>query len=148
MPRVIKKYENRKLYDLEAKRYVRLSDLAGLIRSGAEVVVIDNHTGQDVTAQTLAKLIGESAGQGEPLLPGQLLHEVVRGGGRLMASGVNQAVRGSLELMGLPRGIRREMAHLRRRLEKLEAIVNELSKEESNGGDNSGHLRDTRNASD
>ena len=144
MPRVIKKYENRKLYDLEAKRYVRLRDVADLIRSGAEVVVIDNCTGQDVTAQTLAKFIGESAGQGEPLLPGQLLHEMVRRGGRLMASGVDQAVRGSLELMGLPRGIRQEMAQLRERLEKLEAIVNELSKEESHGGDNGGHVRGTR----
>jgi hypothetical protein len=61
-----------------------------------------------------------------------------------MASSVKQAVRGSLELMGVPRGIRQEMVQLRKRLEKLEAIVNEMSNEESHGSDNGGRARKSR----
>lgn len=145
MARVIKKYENRKLYDLEAKRYVRLRDLAELIRAGTEVVVIENDTGADVTAATLTKLMSEGAGQGEPFLPSHLLHEVVRKGEELMASGMNHLLHRSLERTGLPRTIRQEMAELRERLDKLETMVNELDKEEGHGDNDDGRGGKHRN---
>ena len=104
MPRIIKRYDNRKLYDVEAKQYVRLRDLAGLIQAGQEVVVLDNATGADITAQTLTKVVVEGAGENQSFLPSQFLHEVVRKSGALMASGAKQIeegfdrlIRGSLE---------------------------------------------------
>ena len=36
---LIKKYENRRLYDTEALRYVNLDDLAAMIASGADLTV-------------------------------------------------------------------------------------------------------------
>jgi len=39
MIRVIKRYESRKLYDTEEKRYVTLEQVAVLIREGAEIKV-------------------------------------------------------------------------------------------------------------
>ena len=50
---VIKKYGNRRLYDTAASRYVNLDDIAGLVREGKEVRVVDAKTGQDLTRVTL-----------------------------------------------------------------------------------------------
>ena len=69
IPRTIKRYENRKLYDLQAKRYVCLRDVAEIIRSGIDVVVIDNATGEDLTPQTLTKVIADGAGRSHGFAP-------------------------------------------------------------------------------
>ena len=143
MARVIKKYENRKLYDVEAKRYVRLSELVELIRAGEEIQVIDNASGADITVATLAKAISEGS---EPsYLPSRVLHEILRAGGNVVTSGVNQieqavnrVVQRSVERAGSSRAIRNELTELRERLSKLEAFVADLESEESDGRNDDG----------
>jgi polyhydroxyalkanoate synthesis repressor PhaR len=54
---LIKRYSNRKLYDTEAKQYVALEQIADLIRGGKEIQVIDNVTGEDLTAVILTQII-------------------------------------------------------------------------------------------
>ena len=49
---MIKRYPNRKLYDTEAKRYVTLEQITHMIEAGHEVQVIDNESGEDLTAPT------------------------------------------------------------------------------------------------
>ena len=39
-PKVIKRYQNRKLYDTQASRYVTLDDIAEMIKNGEDVMVI------------------------------------------------------------------------------------------------------------
>jgi polyhydroxyalkanoate synthesis repressor PhaR len=78
---VIKRYPNRKLYDTEAKRYVTLSDIATLIRSGHEVVVVDHATDEDLTAVTLSQIIFEQEKQQGGFLPLGVLTSLVRVGG-------------------------------------------------------------------
>jgi polyhydroxyalkanoate synthesis repressor PhaR len=78
---VIKRYPNRKLYDTEAKRYVTLSDIAMLIRSGQEVVVVDHATDEDLTAVTLSQIIFEQEKQQGGFLPLGVLTSLVRVGG-------------------------------------------------------------------
>jgi polyhydroxyalkanoate synthesis repressor PhaR len=58
-PKVIKRYTNRKLYDTVASRYVTLDEIASMIRSGAEIKVVDNRTREDLTSITLAQIIFE-----------------------------------------------------------------------------------------
>lgn len=149
MARVIKRYENRKLYDVEAKRYVRLSELIELIRAGEEIQVIDNVNGADITVATLAKAISEGS---EPsYLPSRVLHEILRAGGNVVTSGVNQieqvvnrVVQRSLERAGSPREIHKELAELRGRLSKLEALVGELENSESGSEESHGRNDDGR----
>jgi polyhydroxyalkanoate synthesis repressor PhaR len=152
VPRVVKRYDNRKLYDIEAKRYVRLSDMTDLVRSGEEVLVIDNATGQDITAQTLSKAISEPTGEDQAFLPSRLLHEILRAGGELMTGGANQieqalnrVIERSLERIGPSRAIRRELTELRERLARLEALVRDLESEEINGRNNDGRREHWRN---
>ena len=58
--RIIKRYANRKLYDTGAKRYVTLEEIGGIVRSGEDVQVFDNDSGEDVTSATLAQVLHES----------------------------------------------------------------------------------------
>jgi polyhydroxyalkanoate synthesis regulator phasin/uncharacterized ubiquitin-like protein YukD len=54
---LIKKYANRKLYDTRTSSYVTLEDLAGLVRDGHEIKVVDRETGQDLTQVTLSQIV-------------------------------------------------------------------------------------------
>jgi polyhydroxyalkanoate synthesis repressor PhaR len=75
---VIKKYNDRRLYDSSASRYVKLDDIARMVRDGIEVKVVDVRTGKDLTYLTLTQVILEDARQRETPLPLQLLQQLVR----------------------------------------------------------------------
>jgi polyhydroxyalkanoate synthesis repressor PhaR len=55
--RLIKRYGNRKLYDVEASRYVTLDGIRALVQGGADVRVVDNDGGEDLTRLTFAQII-------------------------------------------------------------------------------------------
>lgn len=74
---VIKKYENRRLYDTGASRYINLEDVARMIRDGAEVQVVDARTGQELTRVILTQIIMEDAKGHESGLPLELLRKLI-----------------------------------------------------------------------
>ena len=82
---LLKKYSNRRLYDTEKSAYVTLSDVAGMIRDGRWVSVVDADSGEDVTAFTLTQIIMEEAKKKNALLPVPVLHLVIRYGENLLA---------------------------------------------------------------
>jgi len=130
MIRLIKRYGSRKLYDTEESRYVSLDELAGWIRSGQHIRVIDNKTSDDVTSQTLTQIISEEGRKGTALLPNDLLHELIRIGEQAVSTGVEQLqtgmdrlVQASIDRIGPVRRAREEMARLRARLEDLESSL-------------------------
>lgn len=90
MARRIKRYENRKLYDTESSEYVSLSGIAELVRNGETVEVIDNNTGEDLTAQTLTQIILEEGKQGREVIPSDLLHELLRRSEKMVDVGIDQ----------------------------------------------------------
>ncbi len=130
MIRLIKRYGSRKLYDTEESRYVSLDELAGWIRSGQQIRVIDNKTSDDVTSQTLTQIISEEGRKGTALLPNEMLHELIRIGEQAVSTGVeqlqtrmDQLVQASIDRIGPVRRAREEMARLRERLEDLESLA-------------------------
>ncbi len=74
---VIKKYENRRLYDTAASRYVNLDDVARLVRDGVEVQVVDAKSGEDLTRVILTQVIMEDAKGHESGLPLELLRKLI-----------------------------------------------------------------------
>ena len=74
---VIKKYENRRLYDTGASRYVNLEEVARMVREGKEVQVVDARTGQDLTRVVLTQIIMEDAKGHESGLPLELLRKLI-----------------------------------------------------------------------
>ncbi len=136
MIRLIKRYGSRKLYDTEESRYVSLEELAGWIRRGQEIRVVDNRSGEDVTSQTLVQIISEEGRRGIATLPNELLHELIRLGEQAVSTGVEQIqqrvdrlMAASLERLGPVRRAREEMARLRERLAELESSLAELERE-------------------
>ena len=65
----IKKYPNRKLYDMDSKQYITLDGIAELIRQDKEITVIDHATGQDITAVTLTQIILDQERNQDGFLP-------------------------------------------------------------------------------
>jgi polyhydroxyalkanoate synthesis repressor PhaR len=56
---LIKRYGNRKLYDTQASRYVTLDRIAEMVRAGRDLRIVDNDTGEDLTAVIFAQIIFE-----------------------------------------------------------------------------------------
>jgi polyhydroxyalkanoate synthesis repressor PhaR len=83
---LIKRYPNRKLYNTEAKKYITLDGIADLIRAGNEVQVIDNATGEDLTALTLTQIILEQEKRQDGLLSNSALTNLIRSSGDRLSS--------------------------------------------------------------
>jgi len=77
----IKRYPNRKLYDLDHKQYVTLDDIALMIQEGKDVQVIDHESGEDLTSVTLSQIIFEREKKRSGFLPQSVLTSLVRTGG-------------------------------------------------------------------
>jgi polyhydroxyalkanoate synthesis repressor PhaR len=80
MAYIIKRYANRKLYDVQESRYVTLEELEELIRGGHELSVIDATTGEELTSVILAQILLEKERQGRHPLPTALLHQLIQYG--------------------------------------------------------------------
>jgi polyhydroxyalkanoate synthesis repressor PhaR len=78
MPRTIKKYANRRLYDTEASRHVTLEGIRQLVASGEDVVVLEDTTGQDITRSILLQVIAEQEQGGRPILSAEMLKHIIR----------------------------------------------------------------------
>jgi polyhydroxyalkanoate synthesis repressor PhaR len=83
---VIKRYSNRKLYDTESKHYVTLEELAGMVRHGEDVRVVDHNTGEDLTSVTLMQVIFEEEKKIGGMLPQMFLTRLIRSGGEAMTA--------------------------------------------------------------
>ena len=79
-PILIKRYANRKLYDQGRSRYVTLEELEELIRQGREIRVVDAVSGEDLTSQTLAQIILDTARGRRSALPVAFLHQLIQHG--------------------------------------------------------------------
>ena len=74
--KVIKKYQNRKLYDTEQSCYVTLDDIARMVRNNDDIIVIENKTKENVTALTLTQIIFKS----KSYAPVEVLRDMIKTG--------------------------------------------------------------------
>lgn len=79
-PKIIKRYQNRKLYDTQQSCYVTLADIAKMIKNNEELVVIDNKTQNNITAPTLLQIIFEMEKKTSQYAPLYVLREVIKTG--------------------------------------------------------------------
>lgn len=79
---LIKKYENRRLYDVTNSRYVNLDDVARILQRGDNVRVVDAATGDDITRLILTQIIVEGAKAPNSGFPLDMLREMVIASGR------------------------------------------------------------------
>ncbi|CAM4053518.1 polyhydroxyalkanoate synthesis repressor PhaR [Paracoccus yeei] len=98
-PLLIKRYASRRLYNTETSDYVTLEDIAGFIRSGRQVKIVDLKSGDDLTRQYLLQIIAEHEGRGENVLPIDVLTDLVRSYTTQAQSVVPQFLAASFEML-------------------------------------------------
>ncbi|GHC48863.1 polyhydroxyalkanoate synthesis repressor PhaR [Neogemmobacter tilapiae] len=98
-PLLIKRYASRRLYNTETSDYVTLEDIAGFIRAGREVQIVDLKSGDDLTRQYLLQIVAEHESKGESVLPINVLTDLVRSYTSGMNSVVPQFLAASFEML-------------------------------------------------
>lgn len=127
---IIKKYENRRLYDTAASRYVNLDEVAQMVRDGADVQVIDAASGEDLTRVILTQIIMEDAKGRDSKLPLDMLRQMVMTSGatsqeallkymKMTTEMYQNAYRAFSPTTGTPPT---EVEELRRRIDELEKM--------------------------
>ncbi len=90
--KIIKRYQNRKLYDTSDSCYVTLEDIGEMIKQGDDVKIIDNKTKEDLTAVTLAQIIFEEEKKKTHVMPLSTFRQIIQSGGDAVRGLVNRAV--------------------------------------------------------
>ncbi len=96
---LIKRYASRRLYNAETSDYVTLDDIAGFIRDGRDVEIIDLKSGDDLTRAYLLQIIAEHESRGENILPVEVLTDLVRSYSNQAQSVVPQFLAMSFEML-------------------------------------------------
>ncbi|MBV7397096.1 polyhydroxyalkanoate synthesis repressor PhaR [Mameliella sediminis] len=97
-PLLIKRYASRRLYNTETSDYVTLEDIAGFIRDGREVKIVDLKSGDDLTRQYLLQIVAEHESKGQSVLPINVLTDLVRSYTTQATSAVPQFLAASFEM--------------------------------------------------
>lgn len=97
-PLLIKRYASRRLYNTETSDYVTLEDIAGFIRDGRDVQIVDLKSGDDLTRQYLLQIVAEHESRGESVLPINVLTDLVRSYTTTATSAVPQFLAASFEM--------------------------------------------------
>lgn len=148
---LIKKYSNRKLYDMNRSRYITLDEIAELIRQGKGVKIVDAETQDDLTNITLVQILLEEERR-RNFLPVPFLHQLIKYGEmyqdllqQYLSSGLDALISmqkeaekgikqwsklGGLGEMGSPaeRGTPEEASTLKAELDALKEKLKELEK--------------------
>ncbi|MCU0801233.1 MAG: polyhydroxyalkanoate synthesis repressor PhaR [Rhodobacteraceae bacterium] len=98
-PLLIKRYASRRLYNTETSDYVTLEDIAGFVRAGREVQIVDLKSGDDLTRQYLLQIVAEHEARGENVLPVGVLTDLVRSYTNSVQSVVPQFLAASFEML-------------------------------------------------
>src|ERR1700754_2962139 len=77
-PLDIRKYPNRRYYDVTHSRHLTLEDIRKLVHEGHDIRVIDSKTSVDITAKVLAQIILELDAEKIDMFPVALLSRLIR----------------------------------------------------------------------
>lgn len=114
--KVIKRYQNRKLYDTHQSCYVTLEEISQMIKNGDDLRVIDNKTKNDITQTTLTQLLYETEKKASMPVPVELLKEIIRKGDGSFSGYIRNNLKGELarfdrDEQPMSRPAASEMAH-------------------------------------
>ncbi|HEY4960280.1 MAG TPA: polyhydroxyalkanoate synthesis regulator DNA-binding domain-containing protein [Terriglobales bacterium] len=81
-PLIIKKYENRRLYNTLTSQYINQDQVAQLVRDGCDVRVVDATSGEDLTRLIMAQIVLEDAKTPDSVFPLDVLRQMILASGR------------------------------------------------------------------
>ena len=80
----IRKYPNRRYYDVTHSRHLTLEDIRSMVQDGYNIRVTDSKTSTDITAKVLAQIILELDAEKIEVFPVSLLTRLIRVNDRLV----------------------------------------------------------------
>jgi polyhydroxyalkanoate synthesis repressor PhaR len=104
MPRIIKKYANRRLYDTHESSYITLEELKKLIVAGHAVQIVDAKSKRDISREVLLQLVAEQESTGTPILNETILTSMIQFYGHPMQKLASQYLEIALERLQTQRG--------------------------------------------
>ena len=115
--RIIKRYKNRRLYDSEEKKSIKLEDLAKLVKEDVDFKVLDSRTKKDVTLSVLTKVLSESVTEDKRNLKqsSKLIRSLIARGGEITVDFFKKSLLFGLGVFDLTK-------------EKAEKLVDEMVK--------------------
>ena len=136
---MIKRYQNRKLYDMVDSCYVTLEDIRDMLKAGEDIRVIDNASKEDLTSVTFAQIIFEEEKKTKGVLPlntfkeiiatsGEALRNIVQTGIQEIShvkSFVNQQIKPAVEGVQNLSNVAHEIKMLKMKIELLEKRLKE-----------------------
>jgi polyhydroxyalkanoate synthesis repressor PhaR len=131
MARLVKRYGNRKLYDTSESRYVTLEEIGRWVKAGEEVKILENDTGEDLTAVTFAQIILEEERRKSGLLSLRVLRDIIQHGEAAWQGLTATVDRGMEAIRTAPeRAGRRvqeltQVSQISERLSQLQSVVDE-----------------------
>ena len=145
-PKIIKRYQNRKLYDTEDSCYVTLEDIRDMIKQGDDVRIVDNATKDDLTSVTFAQIIFEEEKKQKGILPLNTFKQIIASGGEALkelvqksieSAGreiqqvktfVDKQIKPTMESMQSIPAVAQEVRQLKAKIENLESKLREYEK--------------------
>ncbi len=98
-PLLVKRYASRRLYNTETSDYVTIDDIAGFIRAGREVQIVDLKSGDDLTRQYLLQIVSDHESKGHTVLPTTVLTDLVRSYATNMQAVMPQFLTASFDML-------------------------------------------------
>jgi len=128
MSRLVKRYGNRKLYDTSESRYVTLDEIGRWVKAGEDVKILENDTGDDLTAVTFAQIILEEERRKSGLLSLPVLRDIIQRGEAALQGITATVDRGMDRIRSMPELAGRrvqELTQVADRLGQLQHVVDE-----------------------
>jgi polyhydroxyalkanoate synthesis repressor PhaR len=97
-PLIVKKYENRRLYNTLTSQYINQEQVAQLIRDGYDVRVVDAATGDDITRPVLAQIVLEDAKMPDSVFPLDVLRQMVVASGKATQDNALRYMKAMMEM--------------------------------------------------
>ncbi len=95
---IIKKYENRRLYNTATSQYINQDQVAQLVREGHDVRVVDAASGEDLTRLILAQIVVEDAKGPDSVFPLDVLRQMIVASGRATQESALHYMKAMLDL--------------------------------------------------
>lgn len=93
----LKKYPNRRLYDMTESRYVTVDDVRRIIVKGESIRVEDSKNGEDITRSVLLQILSEQETEGhDSVLTNRAIEQIIRFYGDKMGGVVSRYIEQSI----------------------------------------------------
>ena len=97
-PLIIKKYENRRLYNTETSQYINQEQVAQMVRDGHDVRVVDASTGEDITRLVLAQIVLDDAKLPDSVFPLDVLRQMIVASGKATQENALRYMKAMMEM--------------------------------------------------